>query len=168
MLPQFTPTPKIAARFWSRVNRDGPTIRPELGHCWLFPVSPSKRYGYFMIAGKRNYSAHRVAWILDGHTIPDGLCVLHRCDNTRCVRPDHLFLGTSADNNLDRDEKGRGQRGEGHRNAKLTEAQVREIRDRYVGGSRWVSNSGALQKEFGVGRSAIRHIVHRRAWKHVK
>jgi hypothetical protein len=79
----------------------------------------------------RMHLAHRVAWGLERGPIPEGLCVLHRCDNPPCVRVDHLFLGTVGDNNADRDAKGRhvALRGEEHGSAKLTEAQVAAIRE---------------------------------------
>jgi len=69
--------------------------------------------------------AHRVAWETAHGPIPDGLCVLHRCDNPPCVDVEHLFLGTRADNAADRNAKGRSSR----HNAKLTAQQVREIRE---------------------------------------
>jgi hypothetical protein len=70
-------------------------------------------YGQFRIAGKQ-YKAHRAAWLLANGQVPEGLCVLHRCDNPGCVRLDHLFLGTSADNIADRDAKGRQSQGDAH------------------------------------------------------
>jgi len=61
--------------------------------------------------GSRTVLAHRHAWELANGLVPEGLCVLHRCDNPPCINPDHLFLGTRADNNADRDAKGRSKRG---------------------------------------------------------
>lgn len=74
---------------------------------------------------------HRVAWTVAYGSIPDGLCVLHHCDNPPCVRPDHLFLGTVIDNNADRDAKGRHvpMPGEANGNARLTDRQVVAIRE---------------------------------------
>ncbi len=72
---------------------------------------PRIKFGYGQISyDGRVMGAHRVAWILAGRDLPDDLCVLHKCDNPPCVNPDHLFLGTKADNNADRLAKGRYSR----------------------------------------------------------
>lgn len=99
------PTRKpIAERFWPKVD-----VR---GHeeCWEWTASRKERgYGVFSRPGHNNgaLKAHRVSWELANGPIPDGLCVLHRCDNPPCVNPAHLFLGTIADNNRDMSLKGR-------------------------------------------------------------
>src|ERR1019366_3384667 len=117
----------VADRFWLNVakSKDG---------CWLWTASvDSGGYGVFD-TGRRS---HRYSWELHHGPIPpsDGLivtCVCHHCDNPRCVRPDHLFLGTQGDNMRDMAEKGRGARhaGESNPRAKLTAAIVRSIRAR--------------------------------------
>lgn len=86
-------------RFWARVKKgDG---------CWEWTGSTGRRgYGTFMVHGERTRS-HRYSWALHFGAIPDGLWVLHRCDNPPCVRPDHLWLGTVLDNNVDSRIKGR-------------------------------------------------------------
>ena len=63
-------------------------------------------YGQLMVDGKC-VGTHRVAWTLANGPIPDGICVLHRCDNPPCCEPAHLFLGTAADNTADMIAKGR-------------------------------------------------------------
>lgn len=95
-------------RFMSRVEPE-----PNTG-CWLW-TGPSNSKGYgktthgFMPSGAgRIVLAHRMAWIIRFGSIPDGLCVLHRCDNPPCVNTDHLFLGTQGDNSTDKARKCRG------------------------------------------------------------
>jgi hypothetical protein len=101
------PSPVLmAVRFWSKVEfGDG---------CWLWTASTNgsakHQYGQFSVGG-RKVGAHRAAWTLSRGPIPDGYFVCHDCDVTRCVRPDHLFLGTHSDNMWDASIKGR-QRGQ--------------------------------------------------------
>ena len=80
--------------------------------------------------------AHRVSYAIHYGPIPDGLCVLHKCDNPGCVRPDHLFLGTEKDNAIDRQNKGRSnpRKGEKHGRAKITESNVTEMRRLWASG----------------------------------
>lgn len=77
--------------------------------CWIWTGS-AQRYGRFRLSGKL-YLAHRISYELFIKRPPDELCVLHKCDVTKCVNPEHLFLGTQKDNALDREAKGRGEAG---------------------------------------------------------
>jgi hypothetical protein len=89
----------VHVRFWRNVQKT-PT-------CWLWTGAYQKP-GYGKIGdGSHSKYAHRVSWELQAGAIPHGLQVLHRCDNPQCVRPDHLFLGTQADNVADMYAKGR-------------------------------------------------------------
>jgi len=87
-------------RFWSKVDVRG---RDE---CWEWQASGSKGYGRLMMDGV-TWGAHRLAFTLVKGRIPDGMCVLHSCDNPPCCNPAHLFIGTHADNMRDMAKKGR-------------------------------------------------------------
>lgn len=132
--------------------------------CWLWTgyIRPGG-YGEAYFGQKPNrvrLLAHRAvyeAFVGD----PAGKVVCHRCDNPGCVRVDHLFLGTIADNTRDRDQKGRQARGERNGPAKLTESQVRAIR----ADARGVRK---LSKAYGVAQTTIGSIKKRKTWKHVE
>lgn len=137
-----------------------------LSECWLWTASVNKKrggYGRFSF-GCKTIGAHKAAWILYRGDIPAGMHVLHRCDNPLCVNPDHLFLGTNADNVADMDAKGRRINapliGEANPRAKLDESQVLEIFR-----SRGKQNEAAAK--FGVSRALIGMIRHGRVWSHV-
>lgn len=104
--------------------------KPESG-CWEWSGCLNSRgYGCFCIGGKgKTMLAHRVAmWMMTNERPPDDLMVCHACDNPRCVRPDHLFLGTAKDNGADMVAKGRSTAGEKSGRAKLTKDQATSIR----------------------------------------
>jgi hypothetical protein len=153
-------------RFWSHVDQ----ISTPDG-CWLW-TEKLDRYGYGRLWFRgRTTTAHKTAWILTNGEIPEGLCVCHTCDVRACCNPSHLWLGTQSENTLDRHRKGRTSRharpvfhGEEHGMAKLTEAQVREIRARYVKG---VVTARFLAAEYGVTHNQILFIVRRTSWKHL-
>lgn len=149
----------IEERFWEKVNKtDG---------CWLW-IGAKTRDGYGQIKRYQNLSnfrAHRLSWEIHNGPIPDGLDVLHNCDNPPCVRPDHLWLGTDADNMRDRDEKGRCRAsGFPGQNAKLTEANVLDIRARY---SFHKITCRMLALEYGVSAATVWHAVAGDSWKHL-
>lgn len=132
----------LADRFWSKVEKTS--------GCWEWGACRDPR-GYGRIGSlnntHRSVLAHRVAYELSVGPIPDGLEVCHKCDNPPCCNPDHLFLGTQADNMRDMAEKGRQPRGEDSISSSLTWDQAREIRRRY---SKRRGTVVALAAEFGV------------------
>lgn len=142
--------------FWEKVKKGNGDECWE----WLACKDP-KGYGLIKLNG-RNQFAHRIAWILTYGEIPDGLFALHKCDNPPCVRPDHIFLGTQADNRRDCVEKGRQIHGEMNWNAKLTKDQVMEIRELYLTGNYTKSKLGKL---FNVSPSSIYLIIAHKNWK---
>jgi hypothetical protein len=142
----------VALRFWSKVRKlPGPNACWE----WQGALIPETGYGQFKLGGKP-VATHRYAYETRVGPIPPGLLVCHSCDNRKCVRPDHLFLGTYEDNMRDMAEKGRAR-------AKLSEDDVREIRK--LG---QVMSPSAIAKRYGVAQSTIRFVLDGRTWKHVK
>jgi Transcriptional regulator, contains sigma factor-related N-terminal domain len=139
------------------------TPEPMSG-CWLWTGAVhDSGYGLLDEVG-RKIRAHRFSWTLRRGEVPDGVLVLHKCDVRSCVNPDHLFLGTHADNSRDMVTKGRSQRGEKHYDAKLTEGQVVEVRRLYYSGA-WTQRELALK--FRVSQTLVSWITRRKAWKHV-
>jgi predicted DNA-binding protein (UPF0251 family) len=149
--------------------------------CWNWKAglhgSGRNSYGTFWLEGKMQRS-HRVAYRLFCGAIPDGLVVRHRCDNPRCVRPDHLELGTVADNNRDKATRNRAPRVTGDRHgrhtkpertargsrhgcAKLTEDQARAIRAMRSAGN----TQQAVACQFGVSRRTVQFIERGITWK---
>lgn len=156
--------PALLQRFMAKVDLDP-------SGCWQWTGAPSDStptgaYGRMRIYGVQE-RAHRVSWLLHKGAIPDGLQVLHRCDNPKCVNPEHLFLGTNADNVADRVSKGRSgwqeRKGEAHPMSKLRESDVRAIRERHSAGER----QSVLAREFRVDRATVCEIISRRKWAHV-
>jgi hypothetical protein len=144
----------LPTRFWANVQKTA--------NCWLWTGSMTQGgYGRIFNAQKGvTQYAHRIAWELHFGTIPTGLLVCHHCDNPRCVRPDHLFLGTIRDNAYDMVAKRRYSRGP----AKLAEVDVLTIRARYVIGDIIYKT---LADQYGVSRTTIGKIIRREKWRHI-
>ena len=149
----------VDQRLWARVSKT-PT-------CWLWTAAVTANgYGELMIDG-RMWTAHRLSWTIANGPIPDGLYVLHHCDVRHCVRPDHLYIGTAAQNSKDAVERGRAtggsSPGEINPNHRLTEAGVREIREMAAAGTPQPQIAAA----FGVTQACVSSVVTRRTWRHV-
>lgn len=166
----ITMHPDTINRFWQKVNKTD--------NCWLWTASKRhKGYGAFVWADDEGRiiqgRAHRFAWIILVGAIPRGMMVLHKCDNPACVNPAHLFLGTNQDNVNDMMRKGRHvnggtyrpgnyERGERHRNAKLTTVQVLAIRQ-----DAEMLPYTQLAAKYNLTVGHIHRIVTRKAWKHL-
>lgn len=139
-------------------------VKKEPG-CWKW-LSYIDANGY----GRLNYKgrpmlASRISYLLHFGDIPDGMAVCHKCDNPSCTNPDHLFLGTQADNVADMEQKGRarkrGKTGTDHHSAKLTDDSIRDIR----GSGKSDAENAA---KYGVSRATIHSIRLGKTWRHVK
>lgn len=163
-------------RFWAKVDRSG--------ECWVWTAGRDwRQYGHFSwkaLSGKKEQLAHRYSWSLTNGPIPDGLDILHSCDNPPCVNPAHLRAGTHSENMQEMIVKGRrtlprgdahhfrrfpetALRGERNGSAKLTEDHVRAIR--VLAANDTPRHSIAVT--FGLHESTVGLIVCRRTWKHV-
>jgi hypothetical protein len=156
----------LTDRFWSKVNKWGPTPShaPGLGACWVWTAG-AHEFGYGKIGrpGGGSEYAHRLSWVMHNGEIRGGLEVLHQCDNPRCVRPAHLFLGTKQDNLRDMRSKGRGGSGESHGHTRLTLEQVRDLRSLYDSGV----GPSELGRKFGCTAGTACNIGKRKSWKYV-
>lgn len=151
-------------RFWSKVDRSS-----KRG-CWEWR-GRRFRDGYgefaFHCDGKqRRVVAHRWSWEqANGRVAPRGLYVCHRCDNRACVRPDHLFLGTPQDNELDKHAKGRAPPSKGSANNRsvLTDGEAAELQRLAAGGQTYVE----LSRRFGLHPATVRRIARGESWSHL-
>ena len=158
MLDSLTDTQED--KFWSKVkigNSD---------ECWEWQRGRDKNgYGKFT-AMRIQMKSHRVAWALARGKIPDGLLVLHKCDNPPCVNVNHLYLGTWQDNMDDKVSRGRAYSPQGEKQwaSKLTTEDVLKIRQLQSEGKFTQRQLGNI---FQVTESQISHIVHRKEWTHI-
>ena len=151
----------IEERFWSKVDKKEPE------DCWLWKAYSQGKY---LPYGRMGYKdgklilAHRLSYILNKGD-PGNLCVLHKCDNSLCVNPDHLFLGTHEDNMKDKVNKNRQSKmpGSTHPSAKLSEQDVIEIKKRLSDGETLKS----IAKKYNVHFSTISYIKIGKLWQHL-
>ncbi len=155
-----------AVRFWKYIAKSE--------NCWEWQgaIDRASGYGHFSYNKRTRISPHRYSWMLHFGDIPKGLNVLHTCDNRICARPDHLFLGTYADNMRDASQKGRLPRGILNNKHKVTEDQVRELRSLYIPGAKNQStllgpSQGELAIKFGLSQSTVSAILLRKTWRHL-
>jgi hypothetical protein len=148
---------RFAERFFAKID-----IPDDENDCWTWLACKNALgYGNIGLSG-HILLAHRASYELLVGTIPDGMCILHSCDNPSCVNPNHLRIGTRQDNMDDKVSRGRCSclRGENAPNAKLTQAEVDAIRLEYTG----AMTQTRLAAKYGVTQMQIGNIVNNRSW----
>lgn len=151
------PMDERVSTFWNHVDKRG------VDECWYWKgrIEPQTGYGKFTWGGNRATSAHRFAWFATNGEIPKGMLVCHKCDNRPCCNPNHLFVGTYADNNRDMFSKGRGSNPPSA--AKSTPDLVLKIR------SMWVPQKftmSMIAKELGISFKRVESAI--RKWPNIK
>lgn len=136
------------------------------GSCWMWTGYRDKNgYGHLTV-DNINRTAHRYSWELVNGSIPDGLFVCHKCDNPSCVNPDHLFLGTQADNVKDCHDKGRSSGGsmpgETNPSSKITEDQAKSI---FVERNRNRKSLGSIARQYGITEQMVWLIAKGKKWE---
>ncbi len=151
----------LAERLWARVDRRGP------GDCWVW--AGCKQWNGYGRIGRGGSGltilTHRAAWEMANGPIPEGMRVLHTCDNPPCCNPAHLFLGTQADNGADMARKGRAARlrGEMNAEAKITATDAEDIRRLAAAGQRHKD----IALRYAIGKTQVGRIVRRECWGHI-
>jgi hypothetical protein len=165
MMTQQDSIVDVATRFWKNVDKNAPN------GCWEWQgCLNDSGYGILGRGGRKegNVRAHRLSFeMANGMTLQSHQIVCHKCDNRKCVNPDHLFLGTRKDNNQDMWRKGRGKirqthkRGQQNNNAKLDWEKVKEIRRLSAEGY----SQRQIGKMFNIDHSQVGHIVKGEQWQ---
>lgn len=141
---------KFISNFWTRTK--------PVGDCIEWQGAKIRGYGRLRVGSYgKIVGAHRVAYFIANRVDPAHLCVLHKCDNPSCVNPEHLFLGTAADNVSDKMSKGRHKSSQ---KAKLSKPQVREIVRRILAGE----GNTQIAKDYAVCHASIHAIRYQRSW----
>lgn len=144
-------------RFWAKVDKRGPVMPGMVTRCWVW-IGARAKSGYGNFKATRYVGAHVFGYeVAHGH-VPDGLQVNHKCNNRLCVRGDHVYAGTPAENGRDTILSGHSTAGERHKLVKLTRAQVDAIRCSTERGVQ-------LASEYGVSTATICLIRKGRIWR---
>ena len=153
MVRIYTRTPMME-RFMSKVSKEG--------ECWLWTAAVNSwGYGQIRDDNSRQIGAHIASYMLFRGDVPNGMTVLHSCDNPLCVNPEHLSIGTQAENIADCVRKGRNAKGERQHSSKLTEDDVVAIR--IASGIKY----SELSKKYMVNPTTIKRIRERIIWRHI-
>lgn len=153
----------VGPRFWKYVRKNGPN------GCWECERLDRKGYGrhYFGKKGliSKEFRAHRFLYFVTNPTADQSLMVLHRCDNRRCVNPDHMFLGTAKDNADDMISKGRAKHACGEANAvsRFTTEQILKAKELHASGLGYTR----VGRIVGISKTHVRSIIKGRAWAHL-
>lgn len=151
----------VAPRFWNKVDKAG------LNDCWLFTGAKSEKgYGRFWYSATKYLRAHRLAYVLAKGPIPEGMEIIHSCDNPLCCQPAHLSANTHQKNMDDMTSRNRtnGPKGRRQHLAKMDEEKVLQIRQMYTTGK---YNKSALARLFNIRPATVNQIVTRLTWTHI-
>lgn len=172
---QIVLSDKDKRRFWKRVDQLGPrpcaeTYPSIYGRCWVWTgnIREIGGYGSFQLSSKyrsRHIPAHKASLLIAGTIIPISKIVLHQCDNRRCVRPNHLKIGTRLENMAEMVARGRSKKrvGSNHHLTKFKEDDVISIRKDYASGE----SVSSIAKRVSATTECIRQIVLRNTWTHI-
>jgi hypothetical protein len=155
--------PTTTDKFLERVRL---SVVDDPDSCWLWQgPDDGCGYGKIYIGNYKYMRAHRYAYELFNQPLLDGLCVLHKCDNRKCVNPKHLFVGTRGDNNTDRHKKGRDGSHVGVLNgrSKLEDIDVHQVRMMFDSGM----TKAEIARNYDLTWQAIHQVITRRNWSHV-
>lgn len=143
-------TPKIKDRFFKKIK--------FTNGCWEWQGDRFVQgYGAVTI-NKKKVKAHRISFLIFNGKFPKYLCVLHKCDNRKCVNPKHLFLGTRKDNNHDRSQKNRSGKGMRHPHCKTTDGDVKKIKRLYNDGV----GQNKIAKKFNISQTLVSLIINKK------
>lgn len=145
------------ALFWKRAIKGKRTVTAALGECW-----ETSRERQLISYRNHHMIAHRIAYMIQHGDIPEGMLVRHKCDNDKCINPEHLELGTHKENMEDRNKRGRTCKGVQHHSAKLTDTTALEIYN--LRNSESITN---IAIKFGIAKSSVSKIWKKQSWKHI-
>lgn len=157
---------KTSASWQSIVLRFQSGIEVQANGCWVCRNASREPNGYRRLVSNRRpvgflrISTHRLSYMLHVGDIPNGYMICHWCDNRECCNPEHLFLGSPADNARDMAMKRRGRQGEQHPHARITRQAAEQIRTRCASGER----QSDVGREYGISQAAVSKIVRGQAW----
>ena len=153
----------LVVRFYDKWKFSSNKFDEEFCWEWLGYLDKGG-YGAIKVSGVPK-QAHRVSWELHRGDIPEGKMVLHKCNNSKCVNPNHLYVGTHRDNMLDAIKAGTFaglKKGESHSSSVLTTENVKNIRELYITG---IFLQSSLAEMYGISKAQLNNIVHYRQWK---